>query len=97
MSSKHTPAQVAPEIRPETNQVSTSPAESSCRKLLRIKKVEELTSFHRQTIWRKCKNNTFLKPRKLGTLNVWPEDEIQAWLDGVCQSATHTEQQEAAA
>lgn len=74
-------------------QANPIPTESPYRKLLRIKEVEKRTSFHRQTIWRKVKAGTFPKPRKLGTLNVWPEDEIQAWLDGVIQPALAIQRQ----
>lgn len=60
-------------------------------KLLRIKQVEQMTTWHRQTIWRKTKAGIFPAPRKLGTLNVWLETEVIEFLNratgGQAQSA----------
>lgn len=55
----------------------------SIERLLKTREVETLTSQHRQTIWRKVREGKFPSPRKMGSINVWPESEIQAWITGV--------------
>lgn len=49
-------------------------------RLLKMKSVEEQTSLHRATIYRRIAEGTFPKPRKIGGNRVaWSERDIEMW------------------
>lgn len=46
---------------------------------LRIKAVEEISGFHRQSLWRKVKQGKFPRPIKDGPVNLWRQSQIIEW------------------
>lgn len=51
-------------------------------RMLRLPAVIELTGLRRDSIYRKAREGTFPKPRKLSErASAWREDEVRQWLD----------------
>ena len=59
-------------------QTSPSPAPTQ---LLKAAVVEDRTTLHRITIWRKVKDGTFPKPVSIGANRIaWRESDIEGWI-----------------
>ncbi|MEW5993336.1 MAG: AlpA family transcriptional regulator [Candidatus Zixiibacteriota bacterium] len=57
-------------------------------RLLRLPEVERRVALKRSTIYRRIKEGSFPKPRKLAVnVSVWPESEIDRWVEQVLQGA----------
>lgn len=49
-------------------------------RLIRMKKVMEMTGLARCTIYRDMARGSFPKPVKIGTASCWPAHEVDAWI-----------------
>lgn len=51
--------------------------------LLRLPEVEKITGLSQTTIWRREREGTFPRRRRVsGNVVAWRSDEIEAWIDG---------------
>ncbi len=50
-------------------------------RLLRLTEVESKTGRRRSTIYRDIGRNEFPKPVKVGASSLWPETEVNRWID----------------
>lgn len=58
-------------------------------KLLKLTDIMNLTHVSKVTIYRWIKDGNFPAPRKLSKgSSIWPESEIQAWLDNKLKQRT---------
>ena len=58
------------------------------RKLIRLDLLrDKLGGVSRATVYRRVGDGTLPRPRKLGHLSVWFEDEIDAVLDGIADGS----------
>ena len=57
------------------------------RAMVRLDQVREAVALSDSTIYRRVKDGSFPKPRRVGSASLWFEDEVAAWQSAlpVCQ------------
>ncbi len=54
-------------------------------RLLRLPEVMTRVGVRRSTLYREMERGTFPRPRKIGRASVWPESEVEAWIDSLSE------------
>lgn len=63
-----------------------SPRPSRPRRLLRLPQVLDRVGLKKTALYERIRDGKFPRPAKQGSANVWPEDEVEAYVERVIQS-----------
>lgn len=53
-------------------------------RLIKIRSVEDITGFKKSSIYKRIQQGTFPRPVKIGRASRWASDEVDAWVNSLC-------------